>query len=111
MFDCTTAPRFPTNMVSTARIQNAQNQYVVAACTVAKILNSSAKAAAFGPAEKSAETGVGAPSYTSGVQTWKGAAATLKPRPTRISVRPRCKSVLDGSASASLPRVVEPVTP
>src|SRR5215471_2519627 len=98
-------------MVSTASSQKAQNQNCVAACTVAKILSRSANAAAFGPAEKSAVTGVGAPSYTSGVQTWKGAAATLKPSPTRINVRPRCKRVLEGLASASLPRVVEPVTP
>ena len=62
MFVCTSAPKFPANMVSTARIQNAQNQNCVAAGTVAKMRSNSANAAAFGPAEKSAVTGVGAPS-------------------------------------------------
>src|SRR5205823_4848739 len=54
MFVCTSAPRLPANMVSTASTQKAQNQYCVAAGTVAKIRNSSANAAAFGPAEKNA---------------------------------------------------------
>ena len=49
-------------MVSAASTQKAQNQYLVAAGTVAKIRSNSANAAAFGPAEKSAVTGVGAPS-------------------------------------------------
>src|ERR1700757_3486111 len=78
MLVCTSAPRLPANIVSAASTQNAQNQYCVAAGTVAKMRSNSANAAAFGPAEKSAVTGVGAPSYTSGVHTWKGAAATLK---------------------------------
>ena len=32
--------------------------------------------------------GVGAPWYTSGVQTWNGAAATLKSSPTESSAMP-----------------------
>ena len=65
---CSSAPRFPANIVSTASTQNAQNQKCVAAGTLANIRSSSANAAALGPAENSAVTGVGAPSYTSGVQ-------------------------------------------
>src|SRR3954471_11270638 len=47
-----------------------------------------AKPAAFGPAAMKAVTGVGAPSYTSGVQMWKGAVAILKPKPTSIIAAP-----------------------
>src|SRR5579862_599085 len=66
-FVCTTAPRLPTNIVSAAKIQNAQNQKVVAASMVVKIRSNNANVAAFGPAANKAVTGVGAPSYTSGV--------------------------------------------
>src|SRR5256884_9420530 len=83
-FVCTNAPRLPANIVSAASAQKAQNQKCVAAGTVAKMRSSKAKAAAFGPAGKRAVTGVGAPSYTSRVHTWNGAAATLKPSPIRI---------------------------
>src|SRR6266481_9712624 len=97
-FVCTRAPRFPANIVSAASAQKAQNQKCVAAGTVAKMRSNKANAAAFGPAEKSAVTGVGAPSYTSGVHTWKGATATLKPRPMRIMDRPSFSILLLGSA-------------
>ena len=36
-----------------------------------------------------AVTGVGAPWYTSGVQTWNGTAAALNSRPIASSARPR----------------------
>src|SRR5215472_12056208 len=107
----TSAPRFPTNIVRAARTQKAQNQKCVAAGTVAKMRRSNAKAAAFGPAENSAVTGVGAPSYTSGVQTWNGAAATLKPRPIRISAKPSLSRLLEESAAPISARLVLPVTP
>ncbi len=51
-----------------------------------------AKPAAFGPAAMKAVTGVGAPSYTSGVQTWKGAVAILKPKPMSIIAAPANRS-------------------
>src|SRR5262249_31830369 len=77
------APKLPRVMESTAEIQMSQNHcmWVVANNT----RSSTAKAAALGPVDISATTGAGAPSYTSGVQTWNGAEATLKPRPTIIS--------------------------
>jgi hypothetical protein len=38
----------------------------------------------FGVIEKKAVTLVGAPSYTSGAQKWKGAAVSLNKKPTAI---------------------------
>src|SRR5258708_40271224 len=87
-FVCISAPRFPANIVSAASAQNAQNQKCVAAGTVAKMRSNNANAAAFGPAENGAVTGVGAPSYTAGVHTWNGAAANFKPRPVRFMTSP-----------------------
>src|SRR5216684_9081383 len=111
-FVCTSAPRFPANIVSAASAQKAQNQKCVAAGTVAKMRNNKANAAAFGPAEKSAVTGVGAPSYTSGVHTWNGAAATLKPSPIRIIASPSSNSVLFSSSSdCILVNIVVPLDP
>ena len=43
-----------------------------------------AKPAAFDAVDRKPETGVGAPSYTSGAQKWNGTKEILKPRPTSI---------------------------
>ncbi len=111
-FVCTSAPRFPANIVSAASAQKAQNHKCVAAGTVAKMRNNKANAAAFGPAEKRAVTGVGAPSYTSGVHTWNGAAATLNPSPIRIMASPSSKNVLwRSSAESILVSMVVPLEP
>ena len=40
---------------------------------------------------KNAVTGVGAPSYTSGVHMWNGAALILKARPERMKTMPKIK--------------------
>ena len=48
----------------------------------------SANAAVFTPAAMNAVTGVGAPSYTSGVQAWNGTAAILKAMPAATRPRP-----------------------
>ncbi len=61
-FDCTSAARFPANMVSAAETHMAQTQSWLAAKTVSKIRSRRANAAALGPEESSAVTGVGAPS-------------------------------------------------
>ena len=53
-----------------------------------KIRASRANAAVFTPAAMKAVTGVGAPSYTSGVQAWNGTAATLKATPAATRPRP-----------------------
>ena len=49
---------------------------------------SSAIAASLGAAAKNAVTGVGAPSYTSGVHIWKGAADTLKASAAETNTMP-----------------------
>ena len=61
----------------------------------------------------SATTGAGAPSYTSGVHTWKGTEATLKPSPTNISAMPAYAGVgaPECSAAAMAYTLVEPVAP
>src|SRR5882724_3529562 len=47
-----------------------------------------ANPAAFTAEAMKATTGVGEPSYTSGVHEWNGTAATLKPNPTSKSPKP-----------------------
>src|SRR5437763_13988009 len=77
MLVCASAPRLPENIVSAASTQKAQNQYFVAAGPLAKIRSSSANAAASGPAEKRAVTGLGAPSQTDADRPRHGAADPL----------------------------------
>src|SRR5262244_1445591 len=77
------APKLPSVMESAAEIQMSQNHSVWVVAN--SMRRSTAKAAALGPVDINATTGAGAPSYTSGVHTWNGAAATLKPRPTIIN--------------------------
>src|ERR1700734_2443511 len=76
--------------------------------------NNTANAAAFGAVDIKPTIGAGAPSYTSGVHTWKGAAATLNPKPTNIiatatnasnGIGPLCKVLLISSM------FVDPVAP
>src|SRR5579859_1008765 len=73
-----------------------------------------AKAAALGAVDMNPTTGAGAPSYTSGVHTWNGAAATLKPRPTNISAIAANTSISTGpdcSLWAMMSMLVDPVAP
>ncbi len=75
-----------------------------------------ANAAALGPTERNAETGAGAPWYTSGAQTWKGAAEILNPNPTNISAAAAPTSAMDGappemSTRRISIRLVDPVIP
>ncbi len=44
-----------------------------------------AKPTAFGPTERNAVTGVGAPSYASGAHWWNGTSEILKPKPASTS--------------------------
>ena len=76
--------------------------------------NNTANAAAFGAVDIKPTIGAGAPSYTSGVHTWNGAAATLNPKPTNIiatatnasnGIGPLCKLLLIWSI------FVDPVAP
>mgnify|MGYP006452079501 CR=1 FL=1 len=63
----------------------------IAACPKASNKNRIIRpmAATLGTMTNKAVTGVGAPSYTSGVQTWKGAADNLKKSPITSSTNPR----------------------
>jgi hypothetical protein len=58
-------------------------------------------------------TAVGAPSYTSGVQTWNGIIATLNPNPTSRSAMPQIAigPAFPRSASAISVSRVAPVAP
>src|SRR5258705_13511455 len=51
-------------------------------------LSTQATPATFTADAMNATTGVGAPSYTSGVHEWNGTAATLNPKPTSKSPKP-----------------------
>src|SRR5262245_20914608 len=79
MFGCTTAITFPRIIVKAAisQIAEAQRSWMEGKADK-NTRNSTANPAAFGPTDMNPVTGVGAPSYTSGVQMWNGAAATLK---------------------------------
>src|ERR1700739_230436 len=107
------ADKFPRNMLSAAATHSAQNHSGAAASMLAMMRHARAKAASFGPVESSAVTGAGAPSYTSGVQSWKGAAATLKARPIKMNPSPIFRRVgADEFASGViLSRCVDPVAP
>src|SRR5215472_16415915 len=117
---CKSAPRLPIVIESTAEIQISQNQALPASTVAPKRIRSrTANAAALGPVDMRATTGAGAPSYTSGVQTWKGAEATLKPRPTIISAVAMKARILTlpldvswwASFSGDSRRLVVPVAP
>src|SRR6266496_2323956 len=86
---CGKASRFPTVIVTAARIAMVIDQSraigTVASGKIAKNKRiSTAKPAAFDAVDKNPATGVGEPSYTSGAQKWNGTRETLKPIPTRI---------------------------
>src|SRR4051794_41495687 len=86
MLVCSSAAKFPTHIEASAQAHTSGSQRLpIESNAVTKMRRKTAKAAAFGPAERNAETGVGAPWYTSGAQIWKGAAETLKASPTNIS--------------------------
>ena len=52
-----------------------------------KSLAKPTNAPALTPTDMKAVTGVGAPSYTSGAQLWKGTAEILKPKPVTTSTK------------------------
>src|ERR1039457_5787443 len=94
------AAKFPTVMESSAAIQTSGCQAApMGPNAVRKIRRKTENAAALGPAERNAATGVGAPWYTSGAQTWKGAAETLNPNPTNISAAARVMKTTGGASA------------
>src|SRR6185369_10748616 len=80
MFRCTSAAKLPTASDAIAMPASA-HVHRCASCgnAVRRIRNASMNAATFVAADMKAVTGVGAPSYTSGVHWWNGAADDLKP--------------------------------
>src|ERR1035438_689931 len=81
------APTFPTTIVRAAEAAMIADQSPARGPNPTKKMRAKiAYAASFGPTAKNAEIGVGAPSYTSGAHTWKGADAILKnmPQPTNM---------------------------
>ena len=87
------APRLPTSIVSTADTSSSWVQTGWSGGTSWNRMRiRAAKPAALGPTDMKAVTGVGAPSYTSGVHTWNGAAATLKLKPATTRPMPSASS-------------------
>src|SRR3982751_6961222 len=80
-FFCASATTLPRTMVIAASHQTATCQRVYAPPNASiHTRRNAANAAAFTAAAMYPVIGVGAPSYTSGVHIWNGAAATLKAR-------------------------------
>src|ERR1700724_4640470 len=61
--------------------------------------------AIFGAAAKNAVTGVGAPSYTSGVHIWNGTAETLKQKPANKNTIPKERRRLGSRAPLAMPEI------
>jgi hypothetical protein len=93
MLGCTTASRLPTMSVSAAMTEMAVVHVSPSAGSATMRMRSrAAKPPTLEPTDMKAVTTVGEPSYTSGVHIWKGTAAILKPKPTRISAAPATSS-------------------
>src|SRR5512132_706985 len=87
----TSAATFPMVMDNAATIQISQTR--PGAWASNSMRSKTANAAALGAVDMNPTIGAGAPSYTSGVQMWKGAAATLNPKPTNIIAIPTKASI------------------
>ena len=69
-------------------------------------------ATAFVAAAMNAVSGVGAPSYTSGVHMWNGAAEALNASPAMIMARPKTSSASCSWPAAAIPaKSIAPVAP
>src|SRR4051794_28641442 len=80
------AAKFPITIVRIAEPHtNGSQRPAMGPNPVSNTRMNTANAAAFGAADMNADTGAGAPWYTSGAQIWNGAAETLKANPTNIS--------------------------
>src|SRR5690242_17817800 len=89
-----TASTAPTIMVSTAiPPSTGRKSHVERSKPTESTRSSPPNAATLVQAAMSAVTGVGAPWYTSGVQTWNGTAAALKSSPIATIDKPTYSSV------------------
>src|SRR5436190_19970107 len=116
IFVCVSAAKLPTIMVKRAQIHTIDShRLAIGSNAVMYTRMNRANAAAFGPADMKAATGAGAPWYTSGAHTWKGAAEILNAKPTNINaadtptsdMEPACPAVRTRRIST---RFVEPVS-
>ena len=81
-------------IVSAASAASAGFQFVRSPISMtSRTRSSTPNAAAFVATAMNAVTGVGAPSYTSGVHWWNGAIEALKQRPTTTSATPVSSNV------------------
>src|SRR5581483_6107560 len=95
IFVCTNAAILPTVIVNTARIAKTSCQSnAPGGTTMTKARKNAAKAAAFVATLIKAVTGVGAPSYTSGIHHWNGTSPTLNPKPTSNNPPPTTNNKL-----------------
>src|SRR3984893_11998642 len=93
------AAKYATSMVASVQTKNASGQRAALRSKLPKkIRSNTAKAAAFGPTVRKAETGAGAPWYTSGAQPWNGAADILNASPTKMSAAATPISASGGGA-------------
>src|SRR3981081_109436 len=110
----TMATRLPTVIVTNASTPNrTAHSGLMLGNAPLKMRRMTAKPAAFEPTEKNAVAGVAAPWYTSGVQSWNGAAAILKPSPA-TSIVTLSSAAGDGapvSTREMSTSVVAPLTP
>ncbi len=111
------ATRFPTTMVTTAshQITCSQMRWMPPNAS-SSTRTRAANAAALTAVAMNPVTGVGAPSYTSGVHMWNGTAATLKPKPISSRAMPPSSIGCTCRFSATIwPAIigslVEPVAP
>src|SRR6476619_2319364 len=89
---CARAARLPITSEITASTAIAIDQ--ISDCSgnaVTRIRSVTTRATAFVAADMKAVTGVGAPSYTSGVHMWNGAADALNASPAMIIAIPATK--------------------
>src|SRR5919199_1256928 len=95
MFVCTSAAMLPTVIVSTASgASNICQSKPLVGATSKNTRKNAANAAVLVATLINAVTGVGAPSYTSGVHQWNGTSATLNPKPTTSNPAPITRSEL-----------------
>ena len=93
MLVCASAAKLPTaseaqTSTATVTVQRCSS----AGNAVISTRSITASAAVFVAADMNPVTGVGAPSYTSGVHMWNGAAEVLKPKPTSSIASPPTSS-------------------
>src|ERR1041385_3475131 len=103
MLVCQSAAKLPTHIEARATPHNRGVQRLaMGSKAVTKMRRKTANAAALGPAERKAETGVGAPWYTSGAQIWNGAAETLNARPTNINAAASPTKTAEGAPGPTI---------